>query len=395
MEVIRGFIERRVRSALTVGGIVLGMLVLTLTGAVAEHYDAQLRGGVTYFKSNIQVTDDAGTYAGIVSLTKVDPIGKVPGVAAAFPSITLLAKPGTLNIAPLGLPDTIAYSNPQEQAFSKLKTGLSSGRQLDPKKQGEVVLGADLASEFRLKVGDNLELPVRPKNPNPEFVNHPFKVVGILNKTNTLPDAIAGVGLLDAQMLLQESLPASFRDRVDPSSLASGVIVYGKPGVDLDQLADKINTTVPGVSATRPSVYVQSFDIGARVTAIAIGIAVLTLLFGAIFVVNTMVVSAMEREREIGLKMAFGAHPWHIVAEHVLEAIAMGLFGGVLGFAIGFGLAELLDLAGRSIGMDVFLVTARQAEVTVALGVTLGAVAGVWPALLAARVDPDSALRTL
>jgi putative ABC transport system permease protein len=395
VEVIRGFIERRVRSALTIAGIVLGMLALTMTGAVAEHFDAQLRGGVTYFSSNIQVADDAGTYAGVISLTKADAIGKVPGVAAAFPSISLLARPGSLNSSPLGLPDTISYSDPQEQKYSKLKTALASGRQLDPKKQGEVVLGADLASEFRLKVGDSIELPVRPKNPNPEFVNHAFKVAGILKKTNTIPDAIAGVGLLDAQMLLQESLPASFRDRVDPSSLASGVIVYGKPGVDLDQLADKINTTVPGVSATRPSVYVQSFDVGGRVTTVAIGIALLTLVFGAIFVVNTMLVSGIEREREIALKMAFGAHPWHIVAEHVLEATAMGVVGGVLGFAIAFGLAELLDLAGRSIGMDVFLVTVRQAEITLALGVALGAVAGVWPALLAARVDPDAALRTL
>ncbi|HKA09392.1 MAG TPA: ABC transporter permease [Candidatus Dormibacteraeota bacterium] len=393
MEILHNIAQRRLRSTLTIGGIVVGVLALTLTGAMAEHFHAQFEGGDAYFRSNIQVADDAGSYAGVISLSKIDPIQKVPGVAVALPSIGLPARPGSATSVPLGAPDTIAYADPRERDHSRLKAAIADGRQLQPNRQGEVVLGHDLANEYGVKVGDRLDLPIRPQNANPDFVNHPFKVVGILKKTNTLPDATASVGLLDAQMLLQESLPASFRDRLDPSSLASRITVYGKPGVDLDMLADRINATVPGVTATRPTDFVNNFDQGARFAAIAVGTALLALLFGAILLINTMVVAVIERQGEIALKMTFGAQPWHIVAEYLLEATIIGLVGGLIGFAAGAGLAALLDLAGRTVNMDVFLITDRLAKITLGLSLALGVGAGMIPSLRAARLDPDRALR--
>lgn len=393
MEILHNFAQRRLRSTLTISSIVIGILALTLTGAMAEHFHAQFEGGVTYFSSNIQVEDDSSSSAGVISLSKIVPIQKVPGVAVALPSIGLLARPGSASSVPLGLADTIVYTDPRERDHSRLKTAIADGRQLQPDRQGEVVLGHDLAGEFRVRVGASLDLPVRPRNANPDFVNHPFKVVGILKKTNTLPDATAAVGLLDAQMLLQESLPAPFRDRLDPSSLASRITVYGKPGVDLDRLADRINASVPGVTARRPTDFVNNFDQGARFTAIAIGTALLALLFGAVLVVNTMFVAVVERRREIALKMAFGARAWHILVEYVLEATIIGLVGGLIGFALGAGLAALLDLAGRTVNMDVFLITGRLAKIAVGLATALGVGAGIIPALRAARLDPDLALR--
>lgn len=393
MEIFHNIAQRRLRNTLTISGIVIGILALTLTGAMAEHFHAQFEGGVRYFSSNIQVFDSAGSYAGVISLSKIDPIQRVPGVAVALPSIGLPARPGSASSVALGLPDTIVYTDPRERDHSRLKTAIADGRQLQPNRQGEVVLGYDLAGEFRVRVGDSLDLPVRPRNANPDFVSHPFKVVGILKKTNTLPDATASVGLFDAQMLLQESLPASFRDRVDPSSLASRITVYGKPGVDLDKLADRINSSVPGVTATRPTDYVNTYDQSARFTGLAIGIALLALLFGAVIVVNTMLVAVIERGREIALKMTFGARAWHIVVEYVLEATIIGLVGGVIGFALGAGLAALLDLAGRTVNMDVFLVTDRLAWIALGLAAALGAGAGIIPALRAARLDPELALR--
>src|SRR5215470_4836846 len=364
-------------------------------GAMAEHFHAQFEGGDAYFRSNIQVADDAGSSAGVISLSKIDPIQKVPGVAVALPSIGLPARPGSATSVPLGAPDTVVYADPRERDHSRLKAAIADGRQLQPNRQGEVVLGYDLANEYGVKVGDRLDLPIRPPNANPDFVNHPFKVVGILKKTNTLPDATASVGLFDAQMLLQESLPASFRDRVDPSSLASRITVYGKPGVDLDRLADRINANVPGVRATRPTDFVNTFDQGARFTTIAIGTALLAILFGAVLVVNTMLLAVIERRREIALKMTFGARAWHIGVEYMLEATIIGLAGGLIGFALGAGLAALLDLAGRTVSMDVFMVTGRLAKIALGLSIALGIGAGIVPSLRAASLDPDLALRRL
>ena len=204
---------------------------------------------------------------------------------------------------------------------------------------------------------------------------------------------LAAVGLLDAQLLLQESLPASFRDRVDPSSLASGILVYGKRGVNLDRLADLISAKVPGVTATRPSDFVRGYDQSARFTAVAVGTAVLALLFGSLFVTHAMLLAGVERAGETGLKMLLGARAWHIAAEYLLEATLLGLVGGVAGFALGDGLAQLLDLAGRTIGMDVFLVTGRLAGIALVAATALGAAAGIVPAVRAAGRDPDLALR--
>ncbi len=393
MEIVRNFVEHRVRSTLAVSGVAIGILALTLTGAMSEHFVAQLQGGIAYYRSNIQVADDAGGNAGVISLSKIEPIQKLPGVAAALPTITLLARPGTVVDSPLRLPDTIVYRDPRERSYAAVKIALAAGRQLDPNRHGEVVLGAGLASDLNVRVGDSVDLPVRPRNANPDFVNHPFKVVGVLRRTSTLPDATASVGLLDAQTLLQESLPAAFRDRIDPSSLASVITVYGKPGTDLDRLADQINAKVPGVAATRPMDYVRGFDQSAPFTAIAVGAGALALLFGALVLGATMLMTVAERTREIALKMAFGAQAWHVAAEHLLEATAIALCGGVAGLVAGAGLADLLDLAGRSVSMDVFLLTDRLVKIALALVVALGACAGLIPALRAARLDPGPALR--
>jgi putative ABC transport system permease protein len=390
MEIFRRIVERRLRGALTLGGVAAGILAFTLTGATAEHFEARLAGGIAYYRSNIQVVDAATGSAGVVSLGKVDPIQRLPGVAVALPSISVPARPGSMVPTSFGLPEIIVYRDPRERVYAAIQTDLAAGGPLQPSRQGQVVLGADLADELGVTVGDSVSLPVRPPNANPYFVNHTFHVVGILKRTNALPDITAEVGLLDAQTLLQESLPASFRDRVDPTSLASGITVYGKPGTDLDRLADLINANVPGVTATRPTDYVSSFDAGAQRTAIA---ALLAVLFGAVVVATGMNAAVIERRGEIAVKMAFGAKARHIVAEHMLEATTMGLAGGVMGVAVALGVATVLDLAGRWVGIDIFLVTGRLALIALGLAGVLGAGGGIVPALRATRLDPDLALR--
>jgi ABC-type antimicrobial peptide transport system permease subunit len=395
VEILRGIAQRRARTALAIGALVVGMCVLALTGALAEHFSAQFAGGVAYFSSNIQVSDDAGGYAGVVSLSKIDAIQKVPGVQAAIPNIAVPAKPGAASTTLLGLPDTIVYADPRERTYSKLKTSIARGRQLEATRQGEVVLGVDIASELNAKVGDVIDLPIKPKNPNPDFVSHSFKVVGILKRTDTLPDATAAVGLLDAQTLLQESLPASFRDRVDPSSLATGITVYAKAGTDLDRLADRINSTVPGVAATRPSEFVRRFDQSRQFIVIAAVASVLSLVFAGVFMINAMLAKVSERTDEIGLKMVFGARSWQLTAEYMLEAILLALLGGMAGLVLGAGLSALMDLSGRSVGMDIFLMTDRLAKIAVGLSAAIGIAAGFAASLRVVCVDPDLAMRAL
>lgn len=398
MEIIRNLTRRKLRNILTISGIVIGVLALVTMGSLAEKFNALLAGGATYFGSNIQVSDDtSGAFGGfggggVLGLDKVQAIEAVNGVAAAFPEISVSAKPGSTNVVSFGVPDYIASTDPRANAYSAFKTSFAAGRDINPNTTGEVALGSDFASEFKKNVGDSIELPVRPKDAPADFVNHTFTVVGILAKTQTAPDTGAYVSLTDAQTLLRESLPASVRDSIDTTKLANGITVYGTPGTNLDNLAVAINAQVPGVKATKPSELVASFNSGgALFTAITTGAALLALVVGGLSVINTMLMAVSERVREIGLKKAVGARVSHILREYLAESVMIGLIGGAIGLALGWAVTSLLNSGNPNLGL--FLLTWRLVILSLAFSIGLGAVAGIIPALRASRLDPVQALR--
>src|SRR5262249_25243706 len=156
-----------------------------------------------------------------------------------------------------------------------------------------------------------IDMPVRPRDARPNFVNHSFTVVGILNSAGTAPDSFAYISVADAQMLFKDVLPVTVRGSID-TTMTEGITVYGKPGTsvaDLYHIADQINQQVPEVKAIRPSDLVRSYRSGgATFTAITTAAAVLALVIGGLSVVNTMIMAVIERYREIGLKKAVGAH---------------------------------------------------------------------------------------
>src|SRR5712692_11965685 len=94
MEMLRNIGRRKLRSVLTISGIVIGILALTTFGAIAENFNALLDGGVKYFSSNVQVGPPDGQSASLLSTSKIDEIKAVDGVATAFPSYTFPAEPG-------------------------------------------------------------------------------------------------------------------------------------------------------------------------------------------------------------------------------------------------------------------------------------------------------------
>jgi putative ABC transport system permease protein len=395
MEIIRNLTRRKLRTTLTISGIVIGVLALVTMGAMAEKFNALLDGGVAYFGGNIQVTAAGGSAFGAGSVlpeTTVSQVEQVPGVAAAFGEIQLEAKPGSVQTVSFGLPDYIQSYDPRANDYSAVKTTLAQGR--DVTASGEVVLGSDFAHEFNKKAGSSIDLPIRPSDAKADFVNHTFSVVGVLAKTQTGPDTGAFINLTDAQMLLKDSLPAAIRDRIDTSTLVTGMTVYGKPGTNLDNLSDTINNQVSGVKATKPSTIVNSFKSGgALFTAITTGAALLALIVGGLSVINTMLMAVTERVREIGLKKAVGAHTRHIIREYVLEATLIGAIGGTIGLLLGWGITSLVNAATAASNLSLFLVSWRLVIIAIVFSVGLGAIAGIIPALRASRMDPVRALR--
>src|SRR5216683_7307692 len=107
MEILRNIARRKLRSVLTISGIVIGVLALTTMGAIAENFNTLLDGGVKYFSSNVQVGPPDGQSASLLPISKIDEIKQVQGVATAFPSYTFSAKPGAVQAVSFGFPDLI------------------------------------------------------------------------------------------------------------------------------------------------------------------------------------------------------------------------------------------------------------------------------------------------
>jgi putative ABC transport system permease protein len=396
LEIVRNVFRHKLRSSLTVLGILIGVLALTTMGALAEHFNALLDGGVKFYSSSISVGAPDGQ-AAILPLSKVDEIKQVQGVQAAFPGYEFAAKPGQVTTVSFGIPDLIIAGDPAENDWSSIKLTAASGHYLTGT-AGEVVLGSQIDKEFNKKVGDSIDLPVRPANAKPDFVNHSFTVVGILKETLTLPDSVAYINIPDGQMLLKDSLPIAIRDTVDVTTITEGIAVYGAPGAsvaELDKVADRINSQVTGVKATKPSDLVNSFKSGGAVfTAITTAAALLALIIGGLSVVNTMFMAVSERVREIGLKKAVGATTFNVMGEFLLEATFIGFLGGVLGYVIGL-IITIVANATTPVGQPtLFLVTPTLTVLAISFAIVLGAVAGVLPAWRAARMDPVLALRT-
>src|SRR6516164_2521288 len=96
-EIVRNLTRRKLRSFLTISGIVIGIVALTTMGAMADNFNALLDGGAKYYASYVPVGDAASngvTTSGVLPLSKSNEIAAVPGVARVFPTITVDAKPG-------------------------------------------------------------------------------------------------------------------------------------------------------------------------------------------------------------------------------------------------------------------------------------------------------------
>jgi len=396
-EIVRNMTRRKLRTFLTLSGIVIGVTALTTMGALAENFNALLDGGYRYYGSSIPITTQDGKQGNLLPLAKIDEIKAVRGVAAAFPSYMFDAKPGG-HMATFGFPDQIMSSDPGEESFTALKTTLAQGRKIQIGDTGVVVLGYTIAGEFNMKVGSFIDLPIKPKGAKPGFLSHRFVVVGVLERTRTAPDNFAYVSISDAQRLLEDTLPSSVKDTIDVTKITMAINVYGAPGTsttDLDVVADRINDQVSEVKASRPTDVLDNLrSAGTTFTALTTGVTLLALLIGGLSVINTMIMTVSERTREIGLKKAVGFRVRHILQEYLTEATLIGLIGGVVGYLLGVALTTLLNTVEKSDNQELFLVTPALTVFAIGFAVVLGASAGVIPAMRAARLDPVAALRS-
>ncbi len=124
-------------------------------------------------------------------------------------------------------------------------------------------------------------------------------------------------------------------------------------------------------------------------TAIFIQIAVISLLVGGIVIMNIMLASIKERTREIGVRLAIGARRLDIFLQFMVQTVLITTLGGVLGIALGYA---ILGLVGDYLKINV-LATVQMIWIALAVSVGVGLIFGITPAVRAGRLDPVTALR--
>jgi len=386
MSLLRNLARRRLRTALTITGITIGIWALVVFGSMANQISSIVAMGSDYYAGKIVVTDKSGGLSGDtpMAITLADDIAAIRGVAAAVPGISTLLVPGSDD--GFTVPDMIAGDLPgADRGHVVHPLQIAQGRALtvDDAAANVAVLGSDVARKLGKGVGDALEIR-----------GTAFEVVGILEPTLTAPDATIRLPLAAAQQIYVGDLPPVVRQNLQADRIATDITVYPDEGTDIEALAARIEATIPNTSATTAAEFDKT--VGSSVSilnAILVGVALISLVVGGLSVINTMAMTVAERTREIGIRRAIGGSRARVIRELVSEAGVIGLLGGLLGLGLGAVVVYLADEAGRSSGTILFQLTPQTAVFAVLFSTVLGVVAGIVPAANAARLDPVAALR--
>jgi putative ABC transport system permease protein len=381
---LRNLGRRKLRTALTITGITIGIWALVVFGALATKIDGLVAGAHAYFGERVIVSSAAGG-GGMFPLpiSLVAAVQASDGVDVAYGQIeTMIDHLGHQ----IGLADEmIGYVPGSDRGRDDFPYRFASGRPLTAADEGTnvVVLGSDLARKNGVKVGGTIRIR-----------EADFAVVGILEPTLTLPDSQAFMPLEVSQILYLQDLPPDVAKNLVAAQTITHIVVYPKPGADVAVLAARLEATLPDVTTVTASEFDESVgSIANLLGGIIVGVGLISLIVGGLSVVNTMAMSVNERTREIGIKRAIGGTRRRIVAELVVEAGLIGLIGGVIGLGLGAFAVFIGNQAGAESGNALFTLTAGTGVAALMFSTVLGMAAGLFPAVHAARLDPVQALR--
>ena len=393
-EALRDVRRRPLRNGLTVGGIAIGVAALAVLGALSEKLSRLVEGGRDFATGQITVSGSGAgalsgmTRGGLLSGDQLAALHDMPGVAATAPIImfpvadTPAALPFTIAPLVFGVDVRALWLN-RRSPPPRARSG-----QLVPDPGGdEVVLGSQVARYFGTETGGNLT--IRGKS---------FRVVGILEPTLTGPDSFVFMPFPVAERLLIEREPLLRRlvlaRAADVLPIATAAAVFWAEGEDAEAVAERIRQRLPDLSVLSPANAAGQIDRALTVlTSIMVGSALVALVVASLAVTNTMFTAVVERRRETGLRRVVGATRGQVVAQLVLEAATLGLFGSGLGLGTGAIAVQGLNALTERLGAPIFLLTGRLAVVSAILPAGLAVLAGLWPAWRAARLAPTEAIR--
>jgi putative ABC transport system permease protein len=399
---LRSLRATKVRTALTILGVVIGVTAIVTVMALGEGAKASIRDQVKQMgddvltiRSGKGTRDDSGNLTnynfwaalGTSTISEYDlkTIEETTGVKAASPTMAITGSVRTdPNSEPLKNTSIIA-TNTDFNSVAGLK--VHSGDFLDnTADRNTVVLGQDLAIQILgsdTAIGHTIYLR-----------GQPFTVIGILNKYN------APTNLSD----LYDYNRTAFVTMDAGKEFNQGVAQIQQVNVRVNSAKDARSTATTlhnellknhgneeDFVVLRPEeALTLTNNILRVVTQFSSAIASVSLIVGGIGIMNIMLVSVTERTREIGIRKAVGATNAQVLRQFLIESLVMSLVGGL----IGTGLAYIAALIVGNILHVPPLITPGIFFIAMLVAVSVGGVFGIAPALKASKKDPIEALRS-
>ncbi len=391
--------SHRLRSGLTMLGILIGIAAVILTVGLGEGAQAKVSSAISSLGTNLLVVSPGSTTSGGVrgglgsastlTTTDANALGSktdAPDIARVAPTVQR-----SMALAAGGTNWTTTVVGTNQSWLSVRGRQLAEGRFLRPTDLASgaavTVLGPTTAQELfgrRAPVGQTVTAG-----------GIPLTVVGVMAPAGSSAvaneDDQALVPISTAQSRLFAGSQSVQSILVEASSASTLGAAYQEAQDELLALHRVRTPTAADFNITsQQSLLSTATTVDKTLTVLLGGIAAISLLVGGIGVMNIMLVSVTERVREIGLRKALGATPRVIRRQFLVEASVLGLAGGLFGTGLGLVVAVVLPhFISESIAVSP---TASIGAVAVAIAIGVGF--GVYPATRAARLAPIDALRS-
>jgi putative ABC transport system permease protein len=361
--VFKNLVRQRVRTALTVLGIAIGIATVVALGAITGGLKGALgdfttSAGADFLvaqKGASDLTFSAVPEAEVAEIRRRPDVARADGVAIEYTRLG-----GNPFFAVFGI---------EPEAQPRMRLRLERGRFV--RRPNEIALGSEAAAELDANVGDDVVIERRR-----------LRVVGVYRVSDKWRNAGSVAALETVQELT--SRPA----------VVTAAYVTARPGRDPRAVAAAIERDVPTLAAIVDVGDYAEVDQGMKVLDAAnLAISLLAVGIGAIGVMNTMIMSVFERTREIGILRAVGWRGSRILRLIVFESLALCLVAAALGTAVGVAASRAV-LAVPSVSS--FLVPSYAPEIfarALGVGVVVALAGAVYPATRAVRLSPMEALR--
>ncbi len=364
---IQNIRQQKTRTFLTMLGIVIGIGAVVALGTISEGLNKRVQQNLELNAGKIMVSQkgSSGFLVGFtgseLSQENVEEIASVSGVKEVVPQLYYWE-----NIVPFKGPEWVAIGieTSKTEFFKGESIMIEKGRDLEENDGEVLVAGKKFADTYNLDVGDFFTIKDRD-----------VEVVGILEES--------GVQNIDDYFIM----PLKALQDITDKDFYPIVYVIPEDIKETEILAQRIEDNNEDFDAiTSTEIARQAGQIVDQVRFFTLGIGAVAAVVGGLGILNTMIMSVLERKREIGVMKALGATRRSILVHFLTESVIIAALGGLIGLLLG------------SMVSGLFLGSMTAATPSLLIGsfifaVALGFIGGLYPAWKAAKQDPVEALR--